>query len=121
MANQRRFIMSADLLVAPDGALVVRAGLGLLAGPHEVTVGIANKTLSELLTAAGKSIHADLAVLSLIVASDGVYWANGAAAVANTNPLPKGVNELCCTAQQAQALQFITVTGNIKMSVVQEG
>ena len=90
-----------------------------LAGPDEISIDdtATGRTLAAMLSAA---LETGLRRLTLIIQSAGASWAAGSA-TAGTNELPAGVYELNVTKAQADTLKFITATGTVKASVLQEG
>ena len=121
MAKKRKWAGATDLEVTDDGLAMQRTSVGtdLLAGPDEIAVDdTANgKSLATLL---GKAVDGELNTLTLLPAAAGIFWACGNATAA-VNPLPAGGIELHLTKTKADALRFITASGTVKMSVLQEG
>ena len=92
------------------------AGYNLLSGPDEVTVTTASHTLGEL----GISWNAGVKRVTLIPEAIGISWARGVA-VSGINPFPWAAIEMDITYDRVKDLEFITASGIVAMTVVQEG
>ena len=68
----------------------------------------------------GEDVMENLLRLTLEPASSGVFWKESAVSSSDA-PLQAGSNELLITKEIADSLRFITASGTVDMTVIQEG